>query len=116
MSPRLKEAYESALHEARRLTAVGDLSGAFGHLERANVLGQRSTRAHVRAHREMLRIGLRRRDLREVCGQIFRMLGAALLTRFWVPDGNTGGANVSAFEAMSIPPDLRRLLDEQTTG
>ena len=116
MSPRLKEAYEIALHEARRLTAVGDLSGAFGHLERAHVLGQRSTGAHVRAHCRMLHIGLRRKDLKEMRGQIVRILGAALLTRIWVPDGNTGGANVSAFKVMPIPPDLRQLIEEEATG
>ena len=55
----------------------------------------------------MLRLAWGRRDSREVRGQIGRIIGAALL----VPDGNTGGANVSAFKRMEIAPDLRRLLD-----
>jgi hypothetical protein len=28
-----------------------------------------------------------------------------------VPEGSTGGANVSAFKAMEIAPDLKRLLE-----
>ena len=70
-------------------------------------------RAHLRVHWEMLRIGWRRKDVHEVSGQIVRIVGATLLSRLWVPDGNTGGSNVSAFKAMPIAPELRRLMDEQ---
>jgi hypothetical protein len=59
----------------------------------------------------MLRIGWRRRDAREVTGQLARLLAAALFSRIWVPVGNTGGANVSAMRPMAVPDDLQRLLD-----
>jgi len=111
MRAALRGAYELELREAERLLADDDLRGAFGRLERAHVLGQRSTTAHVRAHWAMLRLAWRHRDVREVRGQVGRILGAALVTWLWVPDGNTGGANVSAFRPMEIPQDLRRLLD-----
>jgi hypothetical protein len=111
VTPALRTAYEEELLAARRDLAGGDWSSAFSRLERAHVLGQRSTRAHVRAHWAMLRIGWHRRDTREVLGQISRLLGALLFSRIWVPVGNTGGANVSAFATMPIPEDLRRLLD-----
>lgn len=90
---------------------VGDLLGAFSHLERAHVLGQKSTRPHVRAHWAMLKFGWRARDLRHVAGQLARLAGAALFTWLWVPEGNTGGTNVGAFERMPISPELRRLID-----
>lgn len=111
MRPQLKLAYETELRTARACAAAGDLPTAFTHLERAHILGQRSTRTHVRAHWEMLRIGWRCGNAREVAGQVVRICGALLLSRIWVPSGNTGGANVSAFKPMPIPEDLLRLLD-----
>lgn len=84
-------------------------SGAMGfsHLERAHVLGQASTREHVRVHFRMLLWAWRHRETRDLLGQLYRLLGAALFTAIgMVPTGNTGGSNVSAFKKMAIPPDL----------
>jgi Protein of unknown function (DUF3703) len=92
---------------AKSAESSGDPSSAFYHLERAHVLGQRSTVQHVRVHLHMLMWGFRRHNLREVVGQTLRVIGAAAGT--WaglVPHGNTGGANVNAFTAMAIPNDL----------
>jgi len=59
----------------------------------------------------MLRIGWRRRDLREVIGQLLRIPGGLIGSALGrVPRGNTGGSNVSAFLEMPIPPDLSELL------
>lgn len=89
-----------------------DLAARFWHLERAHVLGQASTREHVRVHLHMLACAWRHRDLREALGQLFRVLGAAAFTGIGlVPTGNTGGANVSAFRRMAIAPELERLID-----
>jgi hypothetical protein len=115
MRPELRQVFDEELQEARRLISVGDLSAAFGRLERAHILGQRSTRAHVLAHWEMLRVGWRSKDAREVRGQLVRLVGATLLSRIWIPEGNTGGANVSAFKSMPIPADLARKLVRGTT-
>jgi len=91
----------------------GDLVEAFRRFERAHILGQRSTRLHVRAHVGMLRVARRRGDQREFVGQLKRIVAAALFSRIWVPTGNTGGANVSALREMPIPDDLKRILDGQ---
>jgi len=81
------------------------------HLERAHVLGQASTREHVRVHLQMLASAWHRGDAREIAGQALRVVGAAAFTGLgWVPEGNTGGANVSPFQPMAIPPDLARLI------
>lgn len=86
---------------------------AFAHLERAHVLGQASTLQHVRVHWQMLRWGLRHRDLRECFGQLLRIIGAATKTAFGlVPSGNTGGARVSPFRAMPVPEELAELMRE----
>ena len=58
----------------------------------------------------MFRVGLRSRDFREVRGQVLRMVAALLFSRIWVPEGNTGGANVSPLKPMPIPADLLELL------
>lgn len=102
----LYKAFDDEMRAASRLRAIGDLDGAFAHLERAHILGQRYTLPHVRAHVAMLVIGWRRRDAREIFGQLARILAAGLFSRIWVPDGNTGGANVSALRRMPIPEDL----------
>ena len=82
-------------------------SAGFMHLERAHVLGQASTREHVRVHFHMLVWAWRHRQAREFSGQLFRLLGAAMLTAIgMVPTGNTGGSNVSPFQKMAIAPDL----------
>ena len=76
------------------------------------MLGQASTVEHVRVHWRMFTWGLRRRKPREVAGQVGRLVGAALVTGIgWLPEGNTGGANVSGLRPMPVPDDLQRLID-----
>ena len=104
-------AHEWDLARAARLAGAHDL--AFHHLERARILGQRRTWLHVKSHLGMLRVGWQRRDLPEVVGQVSRIFAAALFSRVWVPAGNTGGANVSPFRPMAVPPDLQSLLDSE---
>ena len=85
---------------------------AFRHFERAHVLGQRRTLLHVRSHWAMFETACRRRNLREIAGQVSRLVAALLFSRLWVPAGNTGGTNVSAFARMPIPDDLAALMDD----
>ena len=105
-------AFADAMQQADAARRAGDLDAAFAFLERAHVLGQRSTWRHVRSHLGMLRIGWLRRDPRELFGQLTRLVAATLFSRIWVPVGNTGGANVSALRPMPLPDDLRRLLED----
>lgn len=114
MSPALRAAIESEWAQARSAVAQSELDRAFTHLERAHVLSQRATLMHVRTHLAMLALGWRRRDPREVFGQLSRTLAAALFSRIWVPAGNTGGAKVSAFKSMPVPEDLALLLREKS--
>ena len=89
----------------------GDVSASFQNLERAHVLSQISTAEHVRVHWRMLVWAAQRRDMREIFGQIFRILGAATKTAIGlIPEGNTGGSNVSPFKRMPIPEDLAEIL------
>ncbi|HKA15461.1 MAG TPA: DUF3703 domain-containing protein [Myxococcota bacterium] len=112
MRPKLRATFESEFAAAYALRRSGDLDGAFHHLERAHILGQQYVATHVRTHLAMLRIGVVRRDPREIVGQLVRVPAAAIGSALGIPPGgNTGGANVGFFARMEIPPDLKALLD-----
>jgi hypothetical protein len=111
MHSTLQAAFAAEIRAAELAMTRDDLGAAFAHLERAHVLGQWHVVPHVRAHLGMLRIGWRRRDAREVLGQLLRIPGAVIGTAIGrVPRGNTGGANVSAFRVMPIPAELHAVL------
>jgi hypothetical protein len=108
---RIRPHVQFELAAADACAAKGDFSASFAHLERAHVLGQSSTREHVRVHWRMLLWGFHQRKSREVAGQMFRILGAAMTTALGlVPEGNTGGANVGPLRRMDIPRDLAALI------
>ena len=102
---------EEELALARNDQNYGNKAEAFAHLENAHVLGQASTRLHVKVHVQMLLWAVRQGNIGEFFGQLFRIAGAATKTVFGlVPHGNTGGANVSPFKAMPIKPDLNTII------
>lgn len=106
----MDEVYEDELSRAREAGAAGNFELCFVHLERAHVLSQRMTVRHTHVHGLMLVAGWRRRDWREVVGQVPRLLASLLFSRLWVPKGNSGRARVSAFKPMPVPADLRHLV------
>ena len=107
----IKKYIDAEVLKAEKCVAENDLDAAFYHLERSHVLGQAITFQHTRVHWLMLKIGWKRRDLREVFGQILRIVGASTKTPFGIyPTGNTGGANISAFKKMPISEDLQVIL------
>ena len=111
MQQALKQAYQAAFSQAKNCYRQQAWSEAFGHLERAHVLGQRDLIAHYATHWWMFKCGWRQGSVKEVLGQLLRLL--AVLPGFlsgWVPLGNTGGANVSAIKPMPLPDDIKALL------
>ena len=109
---RIHPAVQSELDAAAREEELGNAQAAFRHLQHAHVLGQMSTLLHVRVHWRMLRWALRHRRPREVLGQLTRLVGAATKTALgWVPQGNTGGSDVSPFRRMPIEAELQRQID-----
>ena len=112
MKAELKQCYQTELAAAREAEGLRELSKAFTHLERAHILSQRYTLAHAGTHMRMLRLGWHTRSTREVVGQLTRAFAALLFSHIWVPVGNTGRANVSAFAPMPLPEDLARVLNE----
>jgi hypothetical protein len=103
--------------DAELRAAELDPENGFLHLERAHVLGQASTREHVRVDWRMIRWAWCHRDGRELFGQSFRIIGAATMTFIgFVPTGNTGGANVSAVRPMPIAPELAAIIEKARGG
>ena len=100
---RIKKYVDAEIREASACAKTNDFATAFGHLERAHVLGQASTIEHTRVHLLMLKVGWKKKDWREILGQLFRIAGASTKTPLGIyPAGNTGGADVSPFKSMPI--------------
>jgi hypothetical protein len=112
--PSLRGAWAAERAAAHAARTRGDQHAEWTHLERAHILSQPMALRHVRTHLDMLSYGIRRRDRREVIGQLIRLVVAApgSWTRRY-PVGNTGGANVSALMVMAIPDDLRPILESR---
>lgn len=116
-SQRVAPFVEAELMNAKRAKSVGDIRQEFVHLERAHVIGQESTYWHVKVHVLMLAWAIRNHSVRETLGQVVRIIGAVTKTAFGlVPQGNTGGTNVSPFRKMPIAPELATLIQKAKSG
>lgn len=116
MNKQRNHAFTQEMARAKHAYQNADYSMAFYHLERAHILGQQYTIPHTVSHVWMWKVGWKQGDAREVIGQIPRILASLLISRLWVPLGNTGGANVSPFKAMPIPNDLRAYFKDETAS
>ena len=109
---RIKTYVDDEVKKAAEFIKSDDSTSAFRHLERAHVLGQAVTVEHTRVHWLMLKIGWKKRDMREIFGRMFRIVGASTKTPLGIyPKGNTDGANVSPFKPLPIPADLQALIE-----
>ena len=115
MRNKLKVAYNLELDEAIRFYKLNEFDDSFYHLERAHILGQRYIIPHTKSHWWMLKVGIKKRNFKEVFGQVTRIIASVIFSRIWVPLGNTGGANVNPMKPMSIPEDLKKVLSESET-
>ncbi len=109
--PRIRNAFEANVDQAKQLIRDGKPERAWPALERAHVLGQASAWRHVRSHAWMLLCGLRQWDAREVLGQLVRLVLAApasALGRY--PVGNSGRATVDMLEPMPVEVEIGRIL------
>ena len=87
------------------------------HLERAHILAQPYPFEHTSVHWKMLRFGIQIKNLKEVIGQIPRLLFGGVKSFVGkIPIGNTGGANVPPLRFMQIPPDLAAIINKTHTN
>lgn len=101
------------LLEAKLAFGKQQYRDSWRHLERAHILGQPYAFEHTRIHWEMLHFALRIKNLREILGQLPRLLfGGVKSFVGHIPLGNTGGADVPALKPMEIPKDLASIIEK----
>ena len=104
----LKPYYNEEIRKYRSYLSKGELDRAWHHLERAHILGQRYPFAHNYVHWRMLLFGIKIKSIKEVLGQILRLVFGGLFSFLGtVPIGNPGGANVPSIKPFPIPQDLQ---------
>ncbi|KQN26026.1 hypothetical protein ASE86_07620 [Sphingomonas sp. Leaf33] len=103
---------EMAAHRDAR--SRDDGTSAWRALERAHIVSQPMLAPHMRVHVAMLGYAVHLRDGREVVGQIVRLALAPLgFLTGRIPWGNTGRSDVSAFQPMLVPEDLRSAIETE---
>jgi hypothetical protein len=113
MPASLRQHYQQELQHYQNAFAAGHLSEAWGHIERAHILGQAWPVEHTQTHWEMMKFAFSIKDIREILGQIPRLIVGGVKSFVGeIPVGNTGGANVPPLRPMEIPKDLQQILDK----
>ena len=113
MPNRLKPFFREELKIAQNYFLNNDFMASWYHLERAHILGQPYPYHHTLVHWSMLLFGIKVKDLREIIGQIPRLLVGGVKSFVGeIPVGNTGGANVPPLRCMEIPNDLKLIIDQ----
>lgn len=109
----LKEHYENELRFYRLSLLKGNLSQAWNHLERSHVIGQSYPFEHTYSHWLMLKFGFRQKNVKEVLGQLIRLVVGGWKSFIdHIPTGNTGGSNVPPLKKMDLPQDLSIILNQ----
>ena len=111
MNQPIGAAFREELHRFRT-AADSQVETAWTALSRAHILSQSYALRHVQVHWMMLCYAWRTREIRELTGQIPRLILAAPAS--WLgraPLGNTGRSDVGMFRPMSIAADLREILN-----
>ncbi len=102
--------YEAELAMSKRHLGK-DMLQSWRHLERAHNIGQPYPVAHTTVHWEMLKFGIRIKNLREILGQLPRLAFGGIKSFVGtIPTGNTGGADVPPLRPMEIPEDLKTII------
>jgi len=108
----LKTHFENELLLAQQQYKQNNLRASWRHLERAHILGQAWPVQHTKAHWKMMGFALRIKNIKEIIGQIPRLLVGGIKSFVGeIPVGNTGGANVPPLKPMEIPDDLNQILN-----
>ena len=109
----LKYYYKSEINNFWELYNSADLMHSWRALERSHIIGQSYPFEHTYSHWLMLKFGFKIKDLKEIIGQIPRLLVGGVKSFVGaIPVGNTGGTNVSALQSMPIPEDIRVILED----
>jgi hypothetical protein len=91
----------------------GDVGQSWNHLQRIHIVSQYNIYDHVWSHFIMLRYATQIRFVKEMFGQMIRLILAPLgnLTGR-IPFGNRGTSDVSPFLRETIPNDLKEFIND----
>ncbi len=107
----LKPYYEKELINYANEYSSGNIKGAWLHLERAHILGQRYPLEHTVVHWKMLLFGFKIKNRKEIIGQIPRLIFGGIKSFVGkVPLGNPGGANVPPLKSFPLEIELQNIL------
>ena len=104
----LKTEFYHQLKLGKEVLKKNNFQVSFYHLENAHILGQKHLIRHTISHYYMLVFGIKTKSIKEIFGQITRIIASLLFTLIWVPKGNTGGANISPIKIMPIRKELKK--------
>jgi hypothetical protein len=112
MPDKITPYFDRELLLARFFLTSNNLENAWLHLERAHIIGQKYPFEHSLVHWKMLQFGIKIKSVREILGQLPRLLfGGVKSFVGHIPVGNTGGANVPPLKPMKTPTDLAKILN-----
>lgn len=112
MNHLLQRQFDFELQQARMEMSNNDKNVVWNHLARAHILSQFFVGPHLKVHFRMFVFAWKTMNLKEICGQIPRIVLAGPGSFFKkAPRGNTGLSSVGMFQPMPIPKDLQKLLD-----
>ena len=107
MPSSLRPYYENELKAYYSLLKENKLQQAWQHLEKAHVIGQAYPLQHSYVHWKMLQFGIKIKSLKEVAGQIPRLLVGGMKSFVGkIPVGNTGGANIPPLKSLPIKQEI----------
>jgi hypothetical protein len=113
MPERLEPFFLKEIETANRYFSINDFGSSWHHLERAHIIGQPYPYHHTLVHWKMFQFGIKRKDIREIVGQIPRLLVGGVKSFVGeIPVGNTGGANVKPLKSMEICAELNKIIEE----
>jgi len=112
MPTHLRPYYEEEIQPATAALADKKHQVCWNHLERAHILGQPYPIEPTAVHWRMLIFGIRIKDMREILGQIPRLLIGGVKSFIGkITSGNTGRSNVPPLKPMIIPDDLQEMIN-----
>ncbi len=109
----LKPYYQKELSAFEAELVNENWKNAWNHLERAHIIGQKYPFSHSYVHWKMLLFGIKIKSIKEVIGQIPRLIFGGVKSFVGkIPVGNPGGANVPPLKPFPIDKELLDIFEK----
>lgn len=107
MPKSLRPYFLKELNDYKEAMQGQNLQMAWHHLEKAHIIGQAYPFEHSYVHWKMFLFGIKIKDIKEIIGQIPRLLVGGVKSFVGkIPVGNTGGANVPPLKPLPIEEEI----------